>query len=279
LEEQQRMTCHVVTGGSSGVGAALVQRLVARGGSVFNIDRAPPAAADGARWVACDLGEPDAIARACDALPADIDGLANVAGMARAADPMTVMAVNFLGMRELTRRLTPRLTAGSGIVCVSSIAGRDWRRRLDTLRPLLATGTMTDGLAWCRAHAGVFERDPYTWSKRAVTAWVLAEASVHVHTSTRILAVSPGGIDTPLSPQFEALMGKAQLDWTNAQTGRAARPEEIAEVLDTLLCQPCGWLNGVDVPVDRGYTAGLDAGWIDFDSSPIMRARSARAKD
>jgi len=46
-----------------------------------------------------------------------------------------------------------------------------------------------------------------------------------------------------------------------------------------LLGQPCGWLNGIDVPVDRGYTAGLDTGWIDFASSPIMRARSARGND
>lgn len=273
------MQHHVVTGGSSGVGAALVQRLVARGATVFNIDRAPPAAPDGATWIECDLSKPEAIARACAALPERIDGLANVAGMARAIDPIKVIAVNFLGMRALTRALTPRLTAGSGIVCVSSIAGRDWKRRLDALRPLLATETMGDGLAWCQANAGMFERDPYTWSKRAVTAWVLMEARLHVHAGTRILAVSPGGIDTPLSPEFEALMGKAQLDWTNAQTGRAARPDEIAEVLETLLCQPCGWLNGIDVPVDRGYTAGLDTGWIDFASSPVMQARSARGKD
>jgi hypothetical protein len=43
-----------------------------------------------------------------------------------------------------------------------------------------------------------------------------------------------------------------------------------------LLCQPCRWLNGVDLPVDKGYTAGLDAGWIDFRESPVMVARRAR---
>jgi NAD(P)-dependent dehydrogenase (short-subunit alcohol dehydrogenase family) len=68
-------------------------------------------------------------------------------------------------------------------------------------------------------------------------------------------------------------MGKAQSDWTKAQTGRAATPEDIAEVLDMLLTRPCAWLNGVDIPVDGGYSAGIETGWIDFASSPVMRRR------
>lgn len=266
----------VVTGGSSGVGAALVGQLLNAGHSVTGLDVAPPTRSGAAAFIECDLGNPARIASAVNRLPARIDGLANVAGMARAADPVRVMAVNFLGMRELTRQLTPRLNEGSGIVCVSSIAGRDWKSRLDRLRPLLATDGMSSGLVWCNANAGLFDRDPYTWSKRAVTAWIMEEARVHALASTRILAVSPGGIDTPLTPQFEALMGKAQAEWTNAQTGRAARPDEIAEVIATLLTQPCGWLNGVDIPVDRGYSAGLDSGWIDFRTSPVMVAKRER---
>jgi NAD(P)-dependent dehydrogenase (short-subunit alcohol dehydrogenase family) len=270
------MAQYVITGGSSGVGAALITRLVDSGHTVFNIDVSPPAAGSTGTFIECHLGEPARIALAVNRLPARIDGLANVAGMARSPDPVTVMAVNFLGMRELTRQLTPRLNPGSGIVCVSSIAGRDWKGRLEKLRPLMATEDMVNGLAWCRAHADLFARDPYTWSKRAVTAWVMEEARHHARQSTRVLSVSPGGINTPLTPQFNALMGEAQAEWTNAQTGRAATPLEIAEVIQMLLCQPCGWLNGVDIPVDRGYSAGIDAGWIDFRQSPAMLAKAAR---
>jgi NAD(P)-dependent dehydrogenase (short-subunit alcohol dehydrogenase family) len=271
------MTEFVVTGGSSGVGAALVARLLAGGHRVFSLDVQPPVETSGAEWIECNLGDAASIATAVRGLPATIAGLANVAGMARAPDPVTVMAVNFLGMRELTRQLTPRLQDGAGIVCVSSIAGRDWRGRIEKLAPLLATESMQDGLDWCVVNADLFARDPYTWSKRAVTAWVLRAAALHAMRSTRILCVSPGGIQTPLTPQFDALMGKAQAEWTNAQTGRAAVPDEIAEVLEMLLCQPCRWLNGVDLPVDKGYTAGLDAGWIDFQQSPVMVARRARS--
>ncbi|MBU6270643.1 MAG: SDR family oxidoreductase [Betaproteobacteria bacterium] len=269
----------VVTGGSSGVGAALVRRLVQAGHQVFNLDVTEPAAPlAGQRFVRCDLGDASAIATAAAALPASLQGLANVAGMARATDPVRVVAVNFLGLREITRTLTPRLAAGSGIVNVSSIAGRDWRARLDRITPLLDTASMADGLAWCRAQTESFARDPYSFSKRCVTAFSLREAREHVHRSTRILCVSPGGIDTPLSPQFEALMGSEQTAWSRSQVGRPAVPDEIAQVIEMLLCQPCGWLNGVDIPVDRGYCAGLESGWIDFSQSPVMQALRERKR-
>lgn len=269
----------VVTGGSSGVGAALVRRLAAAGHQVFNLDLAEPAAPlAGQTFVRCDLGDAQAIASAVAALPGSLHGLANVAGMARSADPVRVLAVNFLGLREITRALTPRLAEGSGIVNVSSIAGRDWRARLDRILPLLDTASMANGLAWCRAQTDAFARDPYSFSKRCVTAFSLREAREHVHRSTRILCVSPGGIDTPLSPQFEALMGSEQTAWSRAQVGRPAVPDEIAQVIEMLLCQPCGWLNGVDIPVDRGYCAGLESGWIDFSQSPVMQAMRERKR-
>ena len=69
----------------------------------------------------------------------------------------------------------------------------------------------------------------------------------------------------------EALMGHDHSEWTQAQTGRIADPADIAEVIDLLLTGECGWLNGVDVPVDRGYSAGIASGWIDCADSPLMQ--------
>jgi NAD(P)-dependent dehydrogenase (short-subunit alcohol dehydrogenase family) len=273
------MNAYVVTGGSSGVGAALARRLAAGGQPVYNLDRAEPAqTVAGVTWLRCDLGDHASISQAVQSLPAQsLLGLANVAGMARADDPSRVLAVNFLGMREVTAQLSSRLARGSAIVNVSSIAGRDWLRRLDRIAPLLDTGSMAEGLAWCEANRAAFARDPYSFSKRCVTAWSLREARHHVHRGTRVLCVSPGGIDTPLSPQFEALMGSEQTAWSRAQIGRSATPDEIAAAIETLLGPGCAWINGVDIPVDRGYSAGLEAGWIDFSQSPAaIAARASR---
>ena len=59
----------------------------------------------------------------------------------------------------------------------------------------------------------------------------------------RINCISPGPIDTPLYPEFESIMGKAQSDWSRAQAG-TAEPNDIAEVLELLLTGDCGWLKG-----------------------------------
>ena len=262
----------VVTGGASGVGAALAQRL--DGAELWILDvQAPQASGDGVQFLETDLADPGAVDAALARLPDQVDGLANVAGMARAGSPETVVAVNFLALRHLSASLMPRLRPGGCIINVSSIAGRDWRARYDRLVPLLQTADYTAGLEWCRENREALARDPYTFSKRAVTAYTLLAAQRALQLGVRINCVSPGPVETPLYPQFEALMGKAQSDWTKAQTGRAATPEDIAEVLDMLLTRPCAWLNGVDIPVDGGYSAGIETGWIDFASSPVMRRR------
>lgn len=266
----------VITGGATGVGAALVDQVLAAGHRTIVLDAVEPSAAPRLDWIRCDLAWQDSIDAAVAALPAHIDGLANVAGIARAESPVTVVAVNFLGLRHLTRAVTPRLAAGAGIVNVSSIAGRDWRGKRERIAALLATRDMAEGLQWCEQEIASYGRDPYTFSKRCVTAFTLQEAAEHARTTTRINCVSPGGITTRLTAEFNALMGQAQADWTNAHTERAAEPAEIAEAVAWLLLGPCRWVNGVDLPVDKGYSAGLDSGWVDFSRSPVMQGRSGR---
>ena len=108
----------VITGGSSGVGLALMHRLVGAGHQVINLDVTAPASAVGA-FVRCDLAVESSITTALAAIPDAVDGLVNVAGIARATDPTKVVAVNFLGLRLLTQELTNRLTQQGSIVSVS----------------------------------------------------------------------------------------------------------------------------------------------------------------
>ncbi len=262
----------IVTGGASGLGEALVARLAAHEVWVLDV-KAPESLHEGHQFVALDLSDAEQIDAALGSLPESVDALANVAGVAAAPQPETVLAVNFLGLRHLSAAIVPRLVAGGAIVNVSSIAGRDWQAKYEKLLPLLETGSFAEGMAWCRENSALYDRDPYTFSKRLVTAHTLRTAQDGVAKGYRINCVSPGPIETPLYPQFESLMGKAQSDWMMAQTGRIATAGDIAEVVDLLLTGECGWLNGVDVPVDGGYSAGLASGWVDFSQSPIMQNR------
>ena len=269
----------VVTGGSSGVGGALVARFLNAGHDVWNLDvQAPIDGENRAHYIDCDLSDETSIDAALATLPEQVDALANVAGIAKSALPDTVLAVNFLGLRHLSQALMQRLKSGGTVVSVSSIAGRDWQAKHDRLTPLLETGTMAEGLAWCEKNREMLARDPYTFSKRCVTAYTLHTAQSALANGLRINCVSPGVIDTPLYPQFESLMGEAQSHWMIAQAGRSATPDDIAQIVDLLCTGECSWLNGVDVPVDGGYSAGIESGWIDITESPLSRERAVRER-
>ena len=266
------MSRMVVTGGASGVGEALVERLNNQGIEAWVLDLKPPSAdRDGVHFLETDLSVEESIDTAIAGLPETLDGIANVAGIAQAEDPATVLAVNFLGLRHLTHHLVGRLSPGSAVVSVSSVAGRGWAAKYDRLMPLLESQSFAAGMEWCRGQNEVLARDPYSLSKQLVTAWTLRSAQAALKRNVRINCVSPGPIATPLYASFESLMGRDQSEWMQAQTGRAATPMDIAEVIDLLLTGECRWLNGVDVPVDGGYTAGMESGWINFDDSPLMR--------
>ena len=73
----------VVTGAASGIGAATVARLTAAGRAVVGLDRKP---ARGCPTVLCDLARPETIDTAVAELPAELGGLANVAGLAWCLD-------------------------------------------------------------------------------------------------------------------------------------------------------------------------------------------------
>ncbi|MFN3230664.1 MAG: coniferyl-alcohol dehydrogenase [Alphaproteobacteria bacterium] len=272
----------VVTGGSSGMGAATVTRLLDAGHMVHMLDikEAPD---NSATVHLCDLSEQASIEDAVAALPDQIGSLINIAGIADAEERDKVVRVNFLGLRHLTEHLMPRIAQGGSVVHVASTAGLEWQRRLAPVSALLDTSSFEDGLAWCRDNQDQWIKDPYTFSKQCTVAYTYRAAGAGLARRVRVNCVSPGGVRTPLTPEFRRLMGDAQYEWSIGRVGRDAEPDEIAEVICYLAVGPCGWLNGVNIPVDGGATAGGLGGWSDPGDSPLAKAaaarRAARAKD
>ena len=175
----------VVTGASSGIGAALCRELRARGWRVVGLSRSTATDAD--EHEECDVADRSAVeavaTRVLSRHPR-IDLLVNNAGIAGrqsflTAEPALIeqlVDTNYLGSVWCLRSFLPGLGEGSHVVNVTSVAG------------LVAAG-------------------PYSASKHAQVAfsrsvaYELAERGVSVHT------VNPGFVETPGFPQRGRIRG------------------------------------------------------------------------
>ncbi|MCN0178803.1 SDR family oxidoreductase [Salinispora arenicola] len=140
----------LVTGGSSGLGAAVVTAVAGAGGRPLVLDRQPPA--DGVPWAACDLAD----TRAAEAATRDIvertgglDAVVTAAGMdvpGRLADVPgetwdRVVTVDLLGTAAVIRAALPFLEASRG--------------RIVTVASTLGVKAVGDATAYCAAKFGV----------------------------------------------------------------------------------------------------------------------------
>ena len=242
----------VVTGAASGIGAATVARLVASGRKVIGLDRQP---ARECPTVLCDLARPETIDTAIGELPAELGGLATVAGVPGTFPAEVVMRVNVLGLRHLTEALLPRFVAGSAVVNVASVAAvRDPAPR-ELVAELLATPSFDAGLAWCLDHP-LDAPSAYRFSKQVLVEWTLQASAAWRRQGVRVVSISPGVVDTPILPDFRASMGDAAIDTATAEAGRLAEPDDIAPVIAFLLSPDAQWVNGVDLRIDGGLVGG-----------------------
>jgi NAD(P)-dependent dehydrogenase (short-subunit alcohol dehydrogenase family) len=145
------MDAVLVTGGSSGLGAAVVDAVAKNGGRPVVIDRQPPA--PGVPWVECDLADTRAAEaatrRAIELAGGGIDGVVTAAGLdvpgALADLPGEtwdrIVAVDLLATAAVIRAALPALReVHGGVVTVASTLG------------IKAVG---DATAYCAAKFGV----------------------------------------------------------------------------------------------------------------------------
>jgi NAD(P)-dependent dehydrogenase (short-subunit alcohol dehydrogenase family) len=126
------MRSALVTGASSGIGAACAARLVASGWQVFAGVRSEGAAPTGTDEIRLDVTDAGDIARAAERI-GELDALVNNAGVAIAIplefipleELQRQLGINVIGQVAVTQAFLPHLRRSRGrIVFVGSIAGR-----------------------------------------------------------------------------------------------------------------------------------------------------------
>ena len=245
-----------LTGGASGIGRAVLNLLADE--QVHVLDRNDPGTiAPGHTFVHCDLSDPASIDAAVAAVPGQVGGVINVAGVPSTVDPGTVVRVNTLGPIRLTEALLPRMVRGSFVVNVASTVGVGWREHQELLGELLALTDFTDGDVWIRREVAR-GMDSYRLSKQALTLYTRELAARVVGEGIRVNSVSPGAVSTPLLAHFYASLSATLLDDVRTRIGRHGEPADIAEVIAFLCSDAARWVNGTDIVADGGAEALLD---------------------
>jgi NAD(P)-dependent dehydrogenase (short-subunit alcohol dehydrogenase family) len=251
----------IVSGCFSGMGQATARQLLNLGAEVHGLDY-KECTLDLASFNHIDLRDPASIDSAVQKIGDRVDALFNCAGLPQTFPALDVMKVNYFGTRHLTEAVLPLMSSNSAIASISSTAGMGWSRRVPLLRELLAIESQSEALAWCESHMDHI-REGYAFSKELIIFWTMMSSCTLINRGIRINCTLPGPTQTPMMAEFEAATPHDVLEAALQPINRRSTPEEQAAVLVFLNSSVASYMNGVALPVDGGFFAGLATGQID----------------
>jgi NAD(P)-dependent dehydrogenase (short-subunit alcohol dehydrogenase family) len=240
----------VVTGASSGIGAAAAEAFAREGAAVLLAARREERLAEICEKLRADGGEASYVV-ADVAVAADVrhltrqaverygrlDGAFNNAGVGGNPEPLhemddgvydRIMDVNVRGLWNCLRAEIAAMlpTGGGAIVNNSSVGG------------LVAIPTAA----------------PYIAAKHAVIGFTRAAAEEYARQGIRVNAVAPGSTRTEITDEwYAANPGLREEIHRITPQGRTADPAEIAEAAAWLLSDRASYVTGVVMPVDGGF--------------------------
>ena len=204
----------LVTGGSSGLGAATVAAVRAAGGRPVVLDRVQPG--DDTEHELADVADRAAVEAAVESLAAragGLDAVVTAAGIDRcgtlaevpAQEWEKVVAVNLLGTVSVVRAALPHLVRSTGTVV--------------TVASTLGVKAVSDATAYCASKFGV------VGFTRALTAELKGRV--------RVTLLVPGGMQT-------AFFDDRTEQYRPGPDAKLNRPEDVAGAVLTALSQPAG---------------------------------------
>jgi len=237
----------LVTGSTSGIGAAIARRLAADGFAVVlhsrssaETGRAMAAALPGAAYVQADLADDSERARLIEAAVAHrgrLDVLVNNAGIS--------WPIPHADLAAATPEIWERMTNVNVIAPWRLITAAE-----PALRAAAASAGRPAAIVNISSHAGVRPKGasiPYAAGKAALNHMTKLLAAT-LAPAIRVNAVAPGLVDTPMTATWTAM----QAMWRErAPMRRPARPEDIADLAALLVASD--YVTGEIVLADGGF--------------------------
>lgn len=232
----------LITGGASGIGAAMVEKFGAAGAKLIavDVDEKKLQEVKNARTFACDITNEAALQKVFSGID-KLDILVNCAGIGlvgrveetEVPDFERLFRVNVLGSFLTIKTALPLLLASHGsIVNIGSVAGM----------------------------VGVKRRFAYCATKGAVHA-MTRQLAVDYPTEIRVNCIAPGTVDTPFVEGYLEKYHRHEKEKVRGELnqrqpiGRLGRPEEIADLAVYISSPAAAFMNGSVVAIDGGWTA------------------------
>ena len=230
-----------VTGGASGIGAAIAAELVRGGARVAVLDLQADGVAEPLVGFPCDVADDVSVRAAIQGVVdhfGQLDIVVNNAGVGAqgtvADNPdeewHQVLDINVIGMVRVTRAALPHLRASASAAVVNTCS--------------------------VAATAGLPQRALYSTTKGAVLSLTQAMAADHLREGIRVNCVNPGTADTPwvgrlLDSAPDPAAERAALE-ARQPHGRLVSAEEVAGAVAYLASPRAGSTTGVALAVDGG---------------------------
>ncbi|MEM1644726.1 MAG: SDR family oxidoreductase [Ignisphaera sp.] len=242
----------VITGGARGIGAAIAYRLGLEGCSIAILDidkvageyRVNEFKSRGIEsiYIYTDVSNEDQVRKAMDLVYekyGSLNVLVNNAGIGFSGKSLEEQTYE-----EWRKIIDVNLTSA-------------WLCSKYAVKYMKKTGGVIINIASTRAFQSEPNTEPYSASKGGLIALTHALSISLAKYGIRVLAISPGWIDTSAWQIPPITQKLTPLDHAWHPAGRVGKPEDIAAIVAFLASDEASWITGINIVVDGGVSAKM----------------------
>lgn len=243
----------LVTGGTKGVGAAVVETLRDAGAQVVATARGiPPRPAEGVRYIAADLSSAEGVSEVARSVMQQLGGvdiLVNVVGGSSAPGGGFAALGDAEWSKELNQNLMPAVRLDRALLPSMIAQGAGVIAHVTSIQRVLPLPESTIA---------------YAAAKAALSTYSKALSKEVTPKGVRVMRVAPGWIETEASVALaERLARQAGTDYEGGKQiimkslggiplGRPARPQEVADLIAFLVSPRAASITGSEYVIDGG---------------------------